>query len=117
MEIVIKGTPKEIADLLSLVTNPLDDKKLTLSVDELPAHSHAIDTKSYQGLCHEHLINSYNNGTDPLIGFPDQELKQDTHSHAVSIWHDPEFRSKFPNGAPINGLGPDTLIGHVPTKR
>ena len=71
MEIVIKGTAKEMADLLREVTSLPDEKK---------------------------------------------NSNISSHMHYASIWHDPDFRSKFPNGAPISDGSEGTLIGRVPGK-
>lgn len=117
MEIVIKGTAKEMADLLREVTSLPDEKKHTLPSDEIPVHSHVVEDKRYQDLCREHLLNSIKNGTDPLIGFPEKKNSNiSSHMHCASIWHDPDFRSKFPNGAPISDGSEGTLIGRVPGK-
>ena len=61
MEIVIKGTAKEMADLLREVTSLPDEKKHTLPSDEIPVHSHVVEDKRYQDLCREHLLNSIKN--------------------------------------------------------
>lgn len=117
MEIIIKGTVKEMADLLREVASLPDEKKSTLSVDEMPVHSHVVENKSYQDICREHLLTSFKNGTDPLIGFPEKKNSNiSPHTHCASIWHDPDFRSKFPNGAPISDGSEGTLIGRVPGK-
>ena len=71
VEIVIKGTAKEMADLLREVTSLPDEKK---------------------------------------------NSNISSHMHCASIWHDPDFRSKFPNGAPISDGSEGTLIGRVPGK-
>lgn len=53
-----------------------------------------------------------------VTSLPDEKKNSNisSHMHCASIWHDPDFRSKFPNGAPISDGSEGTLIGRVPGK-